>query len=313
MALEGTGGWVWNQRLHHGESIEETVRRCVDLGFDYLLVRAWNGQRATDPRGFSFLDQYREYLDTAGDDVRVVPWTYAYGPAWHNDPRREAATFYEAVAETEPEAFVVDIEAEYKGQHEAAVALFEELSWRAGRDRVALVTFDLPAYHGGLGGLPYAGLRDFVGIAVPMVYWQRRSIRGGAAVLRSRDQWRAEGLDSPFRPAIQGHGTVTAREIVEAYEASPAGLSLWRYGVLSEDATRALRQLRELPRRKAVSVAGVDWQAAYASEHEEFMRELAAGADAVRLANRLAARLDRMPDDLAAELTRLNAHFVGRG
>ena len=319
-ALDGLFVWVWRADWH-GEPPRATMRRCRDHGARGLFVRAWNGERATTPDGYSFLDQYRRYLDEASDLGTIIPWTYVYGPAAGNRPDREAHSFADAVDFADPPAVIVDIEhegetREYGGQPDAARRLFGPLGSRFDRGRVGYTTYDLPRYHSLYGrdgrsprrrdGIDYHGISAHAGFAIPQVYFADRRVRGAAALTRSREDWLAHGLDQPQRPAIQGYG-ITAAEALEV-RARTAGFSIWRYDRIEPAIWDALA--RETP---GVGAEVDDGWAAYRAEHARHMEDLAAGADAIRLANRTAAHLGRIPDDLAADYTRLNAHFMGRG
>ena len=228
--LAGTWAWIWDQRaLDVGT--EQMVRRAVALGLDGLLVRAWNGETACTPDGWDFLEQYRRYVEAAdGQDLRIAPWTYVYGPRQGNSPRREAETFAAAVLPLEPPCLVVDLEAEYKGLGAQQRELLATLADLVGRWKLAACTYDLPAYHGGADGMDYAGISAQVGALVPMVYWADRTVRGSEAVDRSRRQLRAAGVTVPVRPAVQGHTTVTGVEVEAAWSRAEGGISVWRVG-----------------------------------------------------------------------------------
>ena len=255
--------------------------------------------------------------------MRRTGWWWCLGPTctdrpWATTPPREAETFAEALRPFDPPLVVVDIEhegesREYGGRGAATVDLFERLADRFGRDAVAFSSYDLPSRHGLLApdglsiqrrdGIDYQAMAERSALALPQVYFADRATRGAAAIRRMRLDWASYGLKLPLRPAIQGYG-VSAAEVREVRALVP-GLSLWRYDLIEPPVWRALAD--------GAAVAAVDGWAAFRAEHEKFLAELGAGADAMRLANRLAARVGSIPPDLLPDYTRLNAHFAGRG
>ena len=329
--LDGLWAWVWRPDWH-GETPRQTMRRCLDHGVSGAFVRAWNGEIGRAPDGFSFRDAYVRYLDQAPRGFRVLPWTYVYGPALGNDPVREASTFVQAVGPFEPPVLIVDVEhegtsREYGGRPDATEQLFGTLESLVGRDRLAFTTYDLPGYHsqfrpdGGSvqrgDGLAYHVMARHCRYGIPQVYFAGRSVKGRAALDRAVSQWRAYNLDVELRPAIDAVGISGphAREVAEAVP----GVSLWRYDLIEPAVWRSMANLAKVkpPTRKHDAKRGVprsaDAWVAYRAEHKKMLVELAAGADAVRLANKLAGRLTPLDEQLAFELTRLNTHFGGRG
>ena len=315
--LDGVFVWVWRSDWH-GDSIAAGVRRCREHGVRGVLVRAWNGERATAPDGFSFQAQYRAYQELSSSDFTVIPWTYVYGPALGNDPAREADSFADAMAPFDPPLVIVDIEhegesREYGGRAGATAHLFDRLCKRFEPERVAFSSYDLPALHSLMApdgvtpqrrdGLDFHAMVRRSALAIPQVYFAQRATRGAAAIRRMRLDWASYGLELPLRPAIQGYG-VSPGEVRKVRALVP-GLSLWRYDLIEPPVWRALAD--------GAAVAAADGWAAFRAENQKFLAELGAGADAMRLANRLAGRAGSIPPDLLPDYTRLNAHFAGRG
>ncbi|MBF8286477.1 MAG: Peptidoglycan-binding domain 1 protein, partial [Dehalococcoidia bacterium] len=242
-ALAGKWVWVWNWRRCDGGDPAKVAARLRTAGCRGALIKAHDG-----PRWF---DQGRPWREIAAalksEGLAAGAWAYLYG----RDPAGEARLVGETVSYGDADLFVLDVEAEFEGQPQAA----EELCRRV-REQVGPAyplyysSFAITRYH---RSFPYASFDEHCHGAAPQVYWNAFRWPVGQAVRWTYEDYAALGTPPqrlfPVAGLYSGRGVpypapadVAAFAAAAARSGSP-GISFWSYEHMNDamwDAVRAV-------------------------------------------------------------------------
>ncbi|MDO8612647.1 MAG: LysM domain-containing protein [Dehalococcoidia bacterium] len=286
-ALAGKWVWVWNWRRCDGGDPAKVAARLRTAGCRGALIKAHDG-----PRWF---DQGRPWREIAAalkaEGLAAGGWAYLYG----RDPAGEARLVGETVSYGGADLFVLDVEAEFEGQPQAA----EELCRRV-REQVGPAyplyysSFAITRYH---RSFPYASFDKHCHGAAPQVYWNAFRWPVGQAVRWTYEDYAALGTPPqrlfPVAGLYSGRGVpypapadVAAFAAAAARSGSP-GISFWSYEHMNDemwDAVRAVTTVSkgDSPGREEASMTSLEFQ------------QLSAAHAA------LAERLSRLETDVAA-------------
>ena len=161
----GKGVWIWQiPRCERGD-IAAIAAKAKAHGLDRVLIKVLDG------RIFNRANQgLFEPLIGALRSLGIEPWVWQY--IYGNDPIGEAAKAAEIVNDLRVPAFVIDAEAEYENNRQAAIKYMATLKEKLNPEVVVgLSSFYRPVFH------PLAWdvfLRD-CDFAMPQVYWFRHN------------------------------------------------------------------------------------------------------------------------------------------
>jgi hypothetical protein len=164
MTLEGKWIWIWNLKNCDGGDLHTVADRLKANGCAGALIKAWDGGKAFPqygPTGLTPIDQIVAAVHEAG--LRVATWGYCYA----RDPIGEANAAI--LTWGGADAIVLDVEAEYKGQAQAAETLCVQLKAGLPDDLPLLYSsFAIARYH---QTFPFNVFNRLCAAAVPQVYW----------------------------------------------------------------------------------------------------------------------------------------------
>jgi LysM repeat protein len=240
-ALAGKWVWVWNWRRCDGGDPAKVAARLRAAGCRGALIKAHDG-----PRWF---DQGRPWREIAAalkaEGLAIGGWAYLYG----RDPAGEARLVGETVSYGGADLFVLDVEAEFEGQPQAA----EELCSRA-REQVGpgyplyYSSFAITRYH---RSFPYAAFDKHCRGAAPQVYWNAFRWPVAQAIRWTYDDYTAQGTPPqrlfPVAGLYSGRGvpypatTDVAAFAAEAARGGSPGISFWSHEHMSDEMWDAVR------------------------------------------------------------------------
>jgi hypothetical protein len=233
-ALAGKWVWVWNWRRCDGGDPAKVAARLRTAGCRGALIKAHDG-----PRWF---DQGRPWRDIAAalkaEGLAAGAWAYLYG----RDPAGEARLAGETVSYGDADLFILDVEAEFEGQPEAAEELCRPIREQVGPGYpLYYSSFAITRYH---RSFPYAVFERYCRGAAPQVYWNAFRWPVAQAVRWTYDDHAALGTPPqrlfPVAGLYSGRGVpYPARADVAAFAAEAArsgspGISFWSYEHMSD-------------------------------------------------------------------------------
>jgi len=234
-ALAGKWVWVWNWRRCDGGDPAKVAARLRKAGCRGALIKAHDG-----PRWF---DQGRPWREIAAalkaEGLAAGGWAYLYG----RDPAGEARLAGETVSYGGADLFVLDVEAEFEGQPEAAEELCQRVREQVGPDYpLYYSSFAITRYH---RSFPYAVFERCCRGAAPQVYWNAFRWPVAQAVRWTYDDYAALGTPPqrlfPVAGLYSGRGVpYPAQADVAAFAAEAArsgspGVSFWSYEHMSDE------------------------------------------------------------------------------
>jgi LysM repeat protein len=159
--LSGKWVWIWNWRRCDGGDPAKAAARLRQAGCRGVLVKAHDG-----PHWF---DQGRPWREIAAalraQGLLVGGWAYLHG----RDPTAEARLVGETVSYGRADLFVLDVEAEFEGQPQAAEELCRRTREAVGPDfPLYYSSFAIGRYH---RSFPHQVFARYCQGAAPQVYW----------------------------------------------------------------------------------------------------------------------------------------------
>ena len=153
--------WIWNWRRCDGGEATRVAERLKAAGCCGALVKAHDG-----PYWFDQGQPWREIcraLKSVG--LKVAGWGYLYGQDWQGEAQRAIETVHYG----EADAYVMDVESEFKGRPDVAEALCQRLRQGVGQGfPLFYSTFAIARYH---QRFPYAAFERYCSGTLPQVYW----------------------------------------------------------------------------------------------------------------------------------------------
>src|SRR3990172_1021869 len=182
-ALAGKWVWVWNWRRCDGGDPAKGAARLRTAGCRGALIKAQDG-----PRWF---DQGRPWREIAAalraEGLAIGGWAYLYG----RDPAGEARLVSETVSYGDSDLFVLDVEAEFEGQPQAAEELCRRVREQVGPGYpLYYSSFAITRYH---RSFPYTPFDEHCRGAAPQVYWNAFRWPVAQAVRWTYDDYTAQG------------------------------------------------------------------------------------------------------------------------
>jgi len=307
-ALAGKWVWVWNWRRCDGGDPAKVAARLRTAGCRGALIKAHDG-----PRWF---DQGRPWREIAAalraEGLAIGGWAYLYG----RDPAAEARLVAETVSYGAADLFVLDVEAEFEGQPQAAEELCRRVRERVGPGYpLYYSSFAITRYH---RSFPYAVFERYCQGAAPQVYWNAFRWPVAQALRWTYEDYAAlspeatrRGEKTPPRRLFPVAGLYSGRGVpypaaadVAAFAAQAAGsgspgVSFWSYEHMSDemwDAVRAVTTVSkgDSPGREEEPMSSLEFQ------------QLSAAQAA------LAGRVSRLESGVAALRSRLPAAAPAR-
>ena len=239
-SLAGKWVWVWNWRRCDGGDPAKVAARLRTAGCRGALIKAHDG-----PRWF---DQGRPWREIAAalkaEGLAIGGWAYLYG----RDPAGEARLVGETVSYGAADLFVLDVEAEFEGQPQAAEELCRRVREQVGPGYpLYYSSFAITRYH---RSFPYAPFDKSCDGAAPQVYWNAFRWPVAQAVRWTYDDYAAQGTPPqrlfPVAGLYSGRGVpypsaadVAAFAAEAAHSRSP-GISFWSYERMNEEMWEAV-------------------------------------------------------------------------
>jgi hypothetical protein len=159
--LSGKWVWIWNWRRCDGGDPARVAERLKAAGCRGALIKAHDG-----PYWFDQGQPWREIgraLRSFG--LKVAGWGYLYGRDWPGEAQRALET----VGYGEADAYVLDVESEFKHRPDVAEALCRRIREGVSPDYpLYYSTFAIARYH---REFPYAAFERYCSGALPQVYW----------------------------------------------------------------------------------------------------------------------------------------------
>ena len=262
--LSGKWVWLWNWRRCDGGDPAKVAARLRAAGCRGALIKAHDG-----PRWFDQGRPWREIavaLKTEG--LAAGAWAYLYG----RDPAGEARLVAET-ARAGADLFVLDVEAEFEGQPQAAEELCRRAREAVGPDYpLYYSSFAITRYH---RSFPYAVFGRYCQGAAPQVYWNAFRWPVAQALRWTYEDYAA--LGTPVRALFPVAGLYSGRGVpypaatdVAAFAAEAArrgspGVSFWSYEHMNDemwDAVGAIPAVSEgdSPGREEASMSSLEFQ-----------------------------------------------------
>jgi len=241
--LEGKWVWVWNWRGCDGGDAARVAGRLKAAGCRGVIVKAHDGAR--------WFDQGQPWREIGralkAHGLRVAGWAYLYGEDWPG----EAQLAIETVQYGEADAYILDVESEFKNRADVAEALCRRIREAVGPDYPLFYsTFAIARYH---REFPYAAFQRHCSGTLPLVYWNAFRWPVDQAVGWTYDDYAALG-EPPQRVFPVGglyrEGWVSypSRDEVLRFAALSAsggspGVSFWSYEHMDEAMWQAVRDI----------------------------------------------------------------------
>jgi hypothetical protein len=241
--LEGKWVWVWNWRGCDGGDADAVARRLKSAGCVGAIVKAHDGAR--------WFDQGQPWREIGralkAHGLRVAGWAYLYGEDWPG----EAQLAIETVQYGEADAYVLDVESEFKNRPDVAEALAGRIREAVGPDYPLFYsTFAIARYH---REFPYAAFQRYCSGALPLVYWNAFRWPVDQALGWTYDDYAA--LAEPPQRLFpvgglyrEGWVSYPSRDEVLRFAALSAsggspGVSFWSYEHMDEAMWQAVRDI----------------------------------------------------------------------
>lgn len=284
--FDGKWVWIWNWPRCDGGEATTVAQRLKAAGCAGALVKAHDG-----PYWFDQGQPWREIcraLKAFG--LRVAGWAYLYGHDWQGEAQRAIETIHYG----EADAYVMDVESEFKGRPDVAEALCQRLRQGVGQDfPLFYSTFAIARYH---QQFPYAAFERHCSGTLPQVYWNAFRWPVEQALGWTYEDYASLGIAADRILPVAGayaqgfvaypSGEELQRFVQSAGERGSKGVSFWSYEHMDDIRWRAL-EANPWP------VEGMPWTG-WTDESEELRQEI--------------ARLRRRNQ----ELSRQNVEFAGR-
>jgi LysM repeat protein len=233
--LSGKWVWIWNWRRCDGGDPAKVAARLRQAGCQGALVKAHDG-----PHWF---DQGRSWREIAAalraQGLSVGGWAYLYG----RDPAAEARLVGETVSYGGADLFVLDVEAEFERQPQAAEELCRRTREAVGPDfPLYYSSFAIGRYH---RFFPYRTFARYCQGAAPQVYWNAFRWPVQQAVQWTYEDYFALG-EQPQRVfpvagmyAERGTSYPSADDVKafaeEAARRGSPGISFWSYEHMNDE------------------------------------------------------------------------------
>jgi hypothetical protein len=219
------------------------AERLKAAGCRGVIVKAHDGAR--------WFDQGQPWREIGralkAHGLRVAGWAYLYGEDWPG----EAQLAIETVQYGEADAYVLDVESEFKNRADVAEALCRRIREAVGPDYPLFYsTFAIARYH---REFPYAAFQRHCSGALPQVYWNAFRWPVDQAVGWAYDDYAALGeppqrvfpVGGLYREGwvpYPGRDEVLRFAALSASGGSP-GVSFWSYEHMDEAMWQAVRDI----------------------------------------------------------------------
>jgi hypothetical protein len=224
--LNGKWVWIWNWRRCLGGDAVAVARRVREAGCQGVFVKSDDGGHAFD-QGRPVWEIVQSLQQ---EGLKAGLWGYVYGcdrPTVIYDDLKQTAAEEAAMAARfigerpvagyrGPDAYVVDVEAEYERQPSnpasSAERYLQSVRAAAGNDFPLLYApLAQPDYH---RGLPYRVFNRYCQAAMPQAYHNAMEVSPERAIELCYGAFAVEGLtELPLAPVGAAYGSVTADEL----------------------------------------------------------------------------------------------------
>jgi len=231
----GKGIWIWKLSDAEGGNVSAIIEQCKNVGIKWVAIKCGDGTQFWD---WQCTPSLITQLQNAG--IKVLGWQYVYG----NDPIGEASVANQ-ILDSGVDGFIIDAEAEYEGKPANATIYLENIRGGHPDSFIAYTTFPIIDYH---TDFPYLEFGKYCDAVMPQDYWKEIGVMPEYMVEWMEEQWdkwheiwEAGGYGDSIKPIIPiGQGwDVSGDEITRfcnlIYEHGYGGVSLWRYGTMTEE------------------------------------------------------------------------------
>ena len=234
----GKGIWIWRLSEAEGGNVSAIIERCENVGIEWVAIKCGDGGYFWSQCKLSTIEQFQN----AG--IKVFGWQYVYG----DDPIGEASVANQ-ILDLGVDGFIIDAEAEYEGKPDNATIYLENIRAEHPDSFIAYTTFPIIDYH---TDFPYLEFGKYCDAVMPQDYWKEIGVTPEYMVEWMEEQWNkwhkiweAGGYSDSIKPIIPlGQGwDVSGSEITRfcnlVYDHGYGGISLWRYGTMTEENWKA--------------------------------------------------------------------------
>ena len=232
----GKGIWIWHLSEAENGNVSKIIEKVKFAGLTWVTIKCGDGNlfwKGEDECTSDVVTQFHN----AG--IKVFGWQYVYG----DDPIGEAEVANQ-ILDLGIDGFIIDAEAEYKGKPDNATAYLENIREEHPVSFVAYTTFPIIDYH---TDFPYLEFGKYCDAVMPQDYWKEIGVTPEEMVEWMEEQWNKwheiwedGGHSDSVKPIIPlGQGwDVSGSEITRfcnlVYAHGYGGVSLWRYGTMTE-------------------------------------------------------------------------------
>lgn len=198
--LQGKGIYIWQIPRIEGGDPQAIAQVAQQAQLSHVLVKVCDGPYFFYGKSGLTKDLVPpvvEAIRAAG--IQVWGWHYIYG----DQPAAEAQAAIRRLRQLNLDGYVLDVEVEYYGKHDAARTFMGALRSAFPDLPMALSSFRYPSYH---PTVPWREFLSHVDYNMPQVYWIY-SHNPGAQLRRSVREFQAM---TPYRPIIPTGSTYKA-------------------------------------------------------------------------------------------------------
>ncbi len=179
--ISGKGVYIWKPERIGTPS--EVANELVRSKTDFVAIKIHDGNYI-----FPHLEPYITEIRSKG--IKVIGWGYVY-LKW--DALAEARAAIRAIQQYKPDVYLIDAEAEAKGQFAPALVFARTLRAGVGKLPLGLNSYWKPSYH---PLLPWYQLRQVCDFDAPQVYW--RGSRPTEKLMASKEEYARLAPRLPF-------------------------------------------------------------------------------------------------------------------
>lgn len=214
MTFQGKGMFIWKiPRCEQGDPAK-IAQVAQNANFTHVLVKIADGTLVYHGDWGSTVDMVSPVINALRTaSIKVVGWHYLYG----DNPAGEARIAIQRIKQLKVDAYVIDVEGQYKapGKREAAKRFMSDLRAALPTLTVALSSYRYPTLH---PQIPWKEFLEKCDFNMPQVYWMKAH-NPAAQLQRCLREFQSI---SPFRTlvptgaAFREHGwQPTDREVLE--------------------------------------------------------------------------------------------------
>jgi len=237
LPTSGKGIWIWHLSEAENGNVSKIIEKVKSAGLTWVTVKCGDGNLFWKGEDECTSDVITQFHNSG---IKVFGWQYVYG----DDPIGEASVANK-ILDLGVDGFIIDAEGEYEGKPDNATIYLENIRAEHPYSFIAYTPFPIIDYH---TDFPYLEFGKYCDAVMPQAYWKEIGVTPEYMVEWMEEQWdkwhtiwEAGGYGDSIKPIIPlGQGwDVSGSEITRfcnlIYDHGYGGISLWRYGTMTEE------------------------------------------------------------------------------